>query len=154
MEELLEYRRRLLDHFSAVAGDFERWLAGLTSDELQQPLAGAGNSRHWLLAHLRAAEEHLFLVSLQRILTEERPLLEEFDRKAWMRAYYDPQQAIEMLLSGFTIIRQQELDYLHNMPPDGWIRIGRHPVWGNRTLQWWLEMSQAHAVSHLHQLDG
>jgi hypothetical protein len=154
VEELLEYRSRLLDHFSAVAGDFEHRLAGMASDELHEPLISAGKSRHWLLAHLRSTEEHLFLVSLQRILTETRPLLDEFDREAWMRAHYDPQEAIEMLLSSFANIRQQELDCLHNMPSDGWIRIGRHPIWGDRTLQWWVEMSQAHAVSHLRQMDG
>jgi DinB superfamily len=153
VEELYEYRRRLLDHFSAIAGDFERRLAALSSTELHAPLNNSGNNRHWLMAHLRATEEHLFLVSICRIRTESRPALDEFDRLAWMRVNYDPQEPIGNLLSAFAKIRMQELDYLQNMPPDGWNQIGRHPIWGDRTLQWWVEKSQAHAVSHLRSLD-
>lgn len=154
MEELLEYRHRLLEHFSAVAGEFEHRLAGMTHDELHTPLDDLSNSRHGLFAHLRVTEELLFLVSLRRILTETRPLLDEFDRKTWMQVHYDPREPIGDLLTGFTNIRQQELDHISNMPADGWVRIGRHPVWGDRTLQWWVEMSQAHAISHLRQMDG
>lgn len=153
MEELLEYRRRLLEHFSAVAGEFERRLLGMSYDELHAPLDDSGNSRHGLMAHLRATEERLFLVSLRRILAETQPILDEFDRKAWMQVHYDPREPIGALLTDFTDIRQQELDHIRNMPADGWVRIGRHPVWGDRSLQWWVEMSQAHALSHLHQLD-
>lgn len=153
MEELLDYRRRLLEHFSAVSGEFERLFVDITHDELHAPLDDSGNSRHGLLAHLRVTEERLFLVTLRRILTETRPLLDEFDRKAWMQVYYDPQEPVEALLTGFANVRQQELDHIRNMAADGWVRIGRHPVWGDRTLQWWVEMSQAHAVSHLRQLE-
>jgi hypothetical protein len=153
MEELFEYRRRLLEHFSAVTGGFERRLAGLSSIQLHEPWNHSGKSRHWLMAHLRATEENLFMVSLRRILNESQPALDEFDRLAWMRLNYDPQEPIDSLFYGFAQTRQQEFDCLQNLPPDGWNRIGRHPIWGNRTLQWWVEKSQAHAVSHLSQLD-
>jgi DinB superfamily len=153
MEELFEYRRRLLEHFSAVAADFERRLAPLSPAQLHEPWNHSGNSRHWLMAHLRATEENLFLVSLRRILTESRPALDEFDCLAWMQLNYDCQEPIGKLLSAFAQTRKQELDCLQNLSPDGWNRIGRHPMWGDRTLQWWFEKSQAHAVSHLRQLD-
>jgi hypothetical protein len=153
MEELFEYRRRLLEHFSAVATDFERRLVGLSPAQLHEPWNHSGKSRHWLMAHLRATEENLFMVSLQRILSETQPVLDDFDRLAWMRLNYHPQESIGELLSGFAYTRQQELDCLQNLPPDGWNRIGRHPIWGNRTLQWWVEKSQAHAVSHLRELN-
>jgi hypothetical protein len=153
MEELFEYRRRLLEHFSTVAVDFERRLAGLSPAQLHEPWNHSGKSRHWLMAHLRATEENLFMVSLRRILNESQPALDEFDPLAWMQMNYDPQEPIGKLLSGFAHARQQELDCLQNLPGDGWNRVGRHPIWGNRTLQWWIEKCQAHAVSHLHQFD-
>jgi DinB superfamily len=152
VEELFEYRHWLLEHFSAVAGEFERRLAALSSAELHAPLNHSGNSRHWLMAHLRATEENLFLVGIRRILAESRPALDEYDRLAWMQVNYDPQEPVARLLSDFAKIRTQELDCLRNMPPDGWNRIGRHLTWGDRTLQWWVEQSQVHSVSHLHQL--
>jgi DinB superfamily len=153
VEELYEYRHRLLNHFSAVVGEFERRLVALSSAELHAPINSSGHNLHGLMAHLRATEEHLFLVSIRRILTESRPALGEFDRLAWMQLNYDPDEPIGKLLSDFAKIRLQELDCLQNIPPDGWNRIGRHPIWGDRTLQWWLEKSQAHALSHLRQLD-
>ena len=70
-----------------------------------------------------------------------------------MQSNYDPQEPIAKLLNDYAKIREQELDSLKNMAPDGWNRIGRHLTWGGRTLQWWVEKSQAHSVSHLHQLD-
>jgi hypothetical protein len=152
VEELFEYRHQLLEHFSNVATDFERRLEGLSVRELHAPWNNSGNSRHWLMAHLRATEENLFLVSIRRILAESWPAMDEFDRLAWMQANYDPQESIARLLAGFAKIRAQELECLQNMPPDGWNRIGRHLTWGDRTLQWWVEKSQAHSVSHLHQL--
>ena len=153
MEELFEYRHRLLEHFSAVAGDFKRRLEFLSLDELYAPGKHLGKSPHWLMAHMRATEENLFLVSIRRILAESRPALDEFDRLAWMKASYDPQEPGASLLSDFAETRTQELDCLRNMPPDGWNRIGRNLTWGDRTLQWWVEKSQVHSVSHLHQLD-
>jgi hypothetical protein len=153
MEELVEYRHRLIEHFSTVAGDFERRLEALPSRELHAPWNHAGNSRHWLMAHLQATEENLFLVSIRRILAESRPVMDDFDRLAWMQANYDPQEPIARLLAGYAKIREQELECLRYMASDGWSRIGRHLTWGNRTLQWWVEKSQAHSVSHLRQLD-
>jgi hypothetical protein len=153
MEELFEYRHQLLEHFSTVAGDFRRRLSALSPKELHAPWNPSGNSRHWLIAHLRATEENLFLVSIHRILSESRPALDEFDRLAWMQSNYDPQEPIAKLLNDYAKIRDQELNSLQKMPPDGWNRIGRHLTWGDRTLQWWVETSQAHSVSHLHQLD-
>ena len=153
MEELFEYRQRLLEHFSTLVGDFERRMEALSPKELHAPWNHAGNSRHWLMAHLQATEENLFLVGIRRILAETRPALDDFDRLAWMQSNYDPQEPIAKLLNDYAKIREQELDSLKNMAPDGWNRIGRHLTWGGRTLQWWVEKSQAHSVSHLHQLD-
>jgi hypothetical protein len=153
VEELYEYRRRLLEHFSAVAGDFEDRLAALPPITLRAPWDHSGKSRHWLVAHLRATEEQLFLRSIRRILAESRPALEEFDRLAWMQANYDSQEPIGKLLSTFADIRDQELDCVQNLPPEGWNRIGRHLVWGDRTLLWWVEKSLAHSVLHLRMLD-
>lgn len=153
MEELFEYRHRMLAHFSTVAAEFERRLVALSSMELHAPWKHSGNSRHWLMAHLRATEENLFLVSLRRILAESSPALDEFDRLAWMQVNYDPQEPIARLLADYAKIRNQELECIRNMPPDGWNRVGRHLTWGDRTLQWWVEKSQAHSISHLHQLD-
>jgi hypothetical protein len=153
VEELLEYRRRLLERFSAVTGEFEHRLLALPPARLHAPWDLSGNSRHWLVAHLQATEENLFLLNIRRILTESRPALEDFDCLAWMQANYDARRPIDQLLSAFASVRTQELDCIRSMSPDGWNRIGRHLVWGDRTLQWWVEQSQAHAVSHLHQLD-
>jgi hypothetical protein len=154
VEELYEYRHRLLEHFSALAEDFERRLAAVSSAVLHASMKDSGDSRHWLMAHLRATEEHFFLMSMRRILTESRPALDEFDRLAWMQVNYDPGEPIGKILSDFAKIRKQELDCIQNMPPNGWNLIGRHITWGDRTLQWWVEKSQAHAVSHLRQLDA
>jgi hypothetical protein len=152
MDELYDYRQRLLERYAAIPGEFASRLASLSQEARYRPLEPGGLNLHQVIAHLRDVEAQAFLPRLERILSEEVPLLSNFNQDAWMKSYYRAGEPLEAILAEFKGLRSRECGRLKNMPQNGWNRVGRHPVWGVRTLQWWVERSLAHNEEHLIQI--
>jgi hypothetical protein len=94
-------------------------------------------------------ERHAYSPRIERILAEDHPLLPAFDAEAWARRHYRQDEPLEEILEEYAALRQSELERLQSLPPGSWSRVGRHPVYGLRTLQWWVEKGLAHAEEHL-----
>ena len=75
-----------------------------------------------------------------------------FDDDGWMATRYDPAEPVQSILADYARLRQQELSWLHDLPPAAWNRTARHPWWGVRTLQWWVEQCLLTARQQLEQL--
>lgn len=152
MDELLEYRRQLLAHWQQVVDDLRQTLQAIPPARRHQPLEDGGWTPHQIMAHLRDVEAHALLPRLERILAEETPYLPNFNEQDWMQRHYQPQEPLEAILNAYADLRARQLALLRNAPGEAWSRTGRHPWWGKRTLQWWVERSLAHAREHLEQL--
>jgi hypothetical protein len=57
-------------------------------------------------------------------------------------------------LQAYAELRQQELSWLRELSPAAWNRTGRHPWWGVRALQWWVEQCLLTARQHIKQLSS
>lgn len=152
MEELYDYRERLLERYRAIPDEFESRLARLSTAAGYQPQEPGGLKLRQVMAHVRDVEAESFLPRLERILSEETPLLSNINESGWMEARYRAGESLEDIFAEFRDLRSRELGRLRNMSQQDWNRPGRHPVWGLRTLQWWVERSLAHNEEHLLQI--
>ncbi|MBM3153350.1 MAG: DinB family protein [Chloroflexi bacterium] len=146
MEELLEYRQRLITKFNEAARRLEN--AGAASRPQEKP-AGGGWNFHQVVSHLRDVNAEVYLPRLRRIQAEENPLFENFDAEAWMATHYDPDEPLPRLVEAFTQGCQETRDWLERLPPASWSRPGTHSSFGTRAFQWWVERALAHMEEHL-----
>lgn len=152
MEELIFYRERLMQRLETIATDFQQAVESIPASRLYVPLQAGGMSAHQVAAHLRNVEAQVFLPRLQRILAEESPQLEKLLGGDWLLKEYRMDEPLEKILTDFGEMRCQEVRWLKQMPAQSWSRTARHPIWGVRTLQWWVEKSLAHIEDHLRGL--
>ncbi len=154
-DDLLDaYRRRLLERFRLQPEMVQERLRGLDREGVRAPIKPGEWSAHQVIFHVRAADEQAYGRRLMRILQEERPELEDYDEVAWMKDHYDPEESSSAILVRWQSARRGWADLLDAAPPAAWSRSGRHPFYGERTLQWWLERAVAHAEDHRRQLEG
>jgi hypothetical protein len=154
MEELLEYRNRLIGRFAGQAEDLRLAIERFSQEALHSPLEPGGWTPHQVLAHVRDVETQAFRPRMLRILEQDHPTLEYFDEQAWMSEHYDAGEPIAALLAAFGKARESNPVLVKELPSQAWNRMAFHPHWGHRTLQWWVEYAVAHTDEHLGQLDA
>jgi hypothetical protein len=152
MEQLYDYRERLLERFKTVPEELERALRNIPPQDWHSPLEPGTWTPHQILAHLRDANAHEFFPCFQSILDQETPSIDCFDREAWMAANYYPDEPLEAIWGELQSMHTRQFERLSEISSAGWSRRGRHPIWGTRTLQWWVEQGLAHVEEHLKQL--
>lgn len=150
MEELLEYRQRMLNKL----GESGRFLesALLKINDPTQPLETGGWNAHQVVTHMRDVNLQVYVPRLHRIVEEENPLFEDFDGEAWMNLHYQPREPMQGLITEFGEQCQSTATWLRNLPNETWNRTGKHPTIGVHSLQWWVERLLAHISNHLLQL--
>jgi hypothetical protein len=150
-DNLLLYRKRMLQRLKTVGDDLSQASADIPAEKWHTPAAD-GETPHLILARQRAVEAQVFSVRLRRILDEEVPNLPLFVEEAWMAEHYDPSEPPEEVLAEYNDLRSQELAWLKSASPQDWNRTGRHPWWGIRSLQWWVEQALRYSEEQLRRL--
>jgi hypothetical protein len=89
---------------------------------------------------------------MRRIVEEDSPLLSTFDEDAWIVEYHEASQPVQEILGEFTNLHSQGVAWLEKLPVESWSRAARHPWWGVRTLQWWVELQLDYSHQHLKEL--
>lgn len=151
MEELLEYRQRMIQKIAKAPEFVEAAL--LRCEDASQPLEADGWNLHQVIAHMRDVNQHVYLLRLHRIVDEENPMFENFDGEAWMAEHYQPKESIQDMTSEFKEQCISSAEWLKDLPIEAWNRPGRHPYFGEHSLQWWTERTLAHIEEHLAQLE-
>lgn len=152
MEELLAYRQNLLIKLESFVNELRQAVAAIPDTAWHTPPEPGQTTPHQVLVHLRTLESQAITVRLRRILDESEPYLPLFDDDEWMAAQYDPTESVQSILDDYANLRQQELSWLKDLPSQAWNRTARHPWWGVRALQWWVEQCLLTARQHLEQL--
>ena len=150
-EQLIRYRQELLERLNSIASDISKAAAAIPPGRLHEPLE-SGDSPHRVLAHLRAIGSKALSIRLQRILDEEEPFLPIFYDDQWMDAHYDPHEPLEKIIADYSELRREQLEMIKDLPPHKWNRTARHPWWGVKTLQWWVEQILRYDEEHLQKL--
>lgn len=146
MEEIDGYRREIITSLGNAASE----LSGMGVAWPASAWHTSGSrTAHYILAHLHALESQVFATQLPRIVEENLPLLPAFDDQSWMEGHYDPSQPVQALLDEFAHLRGQEVAWLRGLSTESWNCTARHPWWGVRTLQWWVELQLDYSRQHL-----
>ncbi len=149
MEELYEYRRNLVEKLADISQEIRRVIDDLPPQSLHTPWVKGTITPHRMLAHLRLVEVEIFAPRIRRILEEDQPELELFDDEDWMQASYDPAEPVEDILQAYEHARLQEIIGIEQMSISVWNRTARHPWFGVRTFQWWVEVCLTYSLERL-----
>ncbi len=150
MEELLDYRQRMLDKLAVAPAELRATIAAIPDP--YAPLEEGGWNLHQLVVHMRDVNAQVYPPRLYRILDEENPTFENFDGEAWMAAHYAQNEPLEAILMQFACQCAEVTDRLRQLPAEAWSRPGTHPAYGTHSLQWWAERMLAHIEEHLEQV--
>jgi hypothetical protein len=140
LEELDEYRERLLNRYNSVMED-------LAQVATRASTAGVEHTSQEVLSiitQLRDEEVQIFLPRLSQLLNQTNPVEIEI--------HPVQKEGLQSLLADLIAIHKVETKWLNSMDEDGWNQITRLPSWGERTLQWWVEYSLFHLEQHLTKL--
>jgi len=154
LDQLLDYRARLLRRMEAQPAEFARVVAGVPEGEWHTPRAGGKRTIHLAAAHVRDLEAQAYLPRVRRILAEDRPELTPFAHHDWSADDYDPDEPMTAILERWSRARTELLRLVRPLGSAGWSRAGFHPPSGSRTLQWWVERAYGHARGHVEEVRG
>jgi hypothetical protein len=103
--------------------------------------------------HLRDIEREGYLVRIQRMLTEQSPVLVDLDGDQMAIARRYNERELEPALEDFASARAESISLLKGLPPDAWTRSAQ---FGNRTinLRELIEMMVEHDRGHLSSIRG
>jgi hypothetical protein len=152
MEELDEYRQDLISALEAAIDGLSSRVAGASAQAWHVPIDPNWRTPHYVLSRLQALETQLFATQLPRILNEDTPDLPLFDVDGWLAGNYDPETPAQTILEELAAQRQREVEWLRGLPLESWSRAARHPWWGLRTFQWWVELQLDYSRQHLSEL--
>lgn len=147
MEQLLEYRQRLLDRYEEVTRQFCEAAQAAAGQTV--PKEAAGWNVHQIAAHTRDVEKMVYGLRVRRTLEEENPLFENFDGDAYMAKHYRADEPLASILTELADTVRTNIARLRTLPSEAWARPSRHETYGGGfTLQTWVERGLAHIEEH------
>ncbi|MCC6958762.1 MAG: DinB family protein [Dehalococcoidia bacterium] len=122
------------------------WAASLVKPWQHEPIEDVW-SAHQQLAHLIAVETENFQPRIQRILAEDRPVLQAWDTDAFS-ARYRRDGDIDQLAQRFMAERATTVELFKALSLDDWKRTGVWPDGREIDLAWLAEKVLWHALDH------
>jgi len=153
-QELIEYREGLLASLEAVTDALALTVGKIHPDHWHIPAQPGGYPPHYILTRLLVLEEQVYAAMERLLLDEDVQVMEHFDEVAWLAIHYGPEKPLPALLDEFMRLRKVEVDKLSSLNPGNWNRLSRHPRWGVRTLQWWVEHQLEVSRQHVRELEA
>ena len=147
MDELIEYRRQLMDRLPAAAKEFRT--ACLAVKDPFAPIEDGWNV-HQLAVHTRDVDKTLYGARARRTIQEDNPEFQSFNGDAYMAGHYDPKESLRVILDDLVSSMEELTKMLRGLPGEAWARESHHATQGGGlTLQMWVERSLKHIEEHL-----
>lgn len=147
MNQLLEYRAKLIDRLELTADDFCK--ACLAVSDPFKPVEDGGWNTHQLAAHTRDVDR-VYSLRARRTAEENDPVFQNFDADEWIAIHYNADEPLASVLDGLIASVEEAASMLRELPPEAWSRESRHEIYGGGfTLQTWVERRLAHIREHL-----
>ena len=148
MNELLDYRERLMSRLGAAADEFRA--ACLAVINPYASLEEGGWNTHQVAVHTRDVDKLVYGLRARRTAAEENPEFQNFDGDNYMAEHYDPNESLRELLNGFVESVEALVEMLKALPIEAWSRESRHATLGKGfALQTWVDRDLAHIEEHL-----
>ncbi len=148
MNQLLEYRVKLIDRLEATADEFRQ--ACLAVDDPFKAVDEGGWNTHQLAAHARDVDKVVYGMRIHRTVEEDNPVFQDFDADQWMAAHYNADEPLASILDELSASVKETSAMLRELSPEAWSRESSHEIYGGGfTLQTWVERGLAHLQEHL-----
>lgn len=148
MNQLLEYRAKLIDHLEATTEEFRQ--ACLAVADPFKAVDGGSWNTHQLAAHARDVDRVVYGLRIHRTAEENNPVFQDFDVDKWMGTNYQADEPLASILDELSVSVKETAAMLRKLPPEFWSRESSHEIFGGGfTLQTWLERGLAHIQEHL-----
>jgi hypothetical protein len=148
MNQLLEYRAKLIDRLETTAGEFHT-VCLQVSDPFKAVDDGGWNT-HQLASHTRDVDKVVYGMRIRRTAEDDNPEFQDFDADEWIAANYDADESLTSILDELSASVRETAAMLRQLPPEAWSRESSHVVYGGGfTLQTWVERGLAHIQEHL-----
>jgi len=147
MNELLEYRDKMLRRFGEAAQEFRA-----ACEAFHDPFKRIDDewTLHQIASHTRDVDKLIYGARIRRTIAEDNPEFVSFDADEWMSKNYNRNESLAEVLDEFTVNVKEICETLSNQPQEVWSRESRHETMGEGlTLQLWVERSLAHIEEHL-----
>ena len=133
--------------------DFMGQLAKFSSEELARNPMGEDEWTPLQLAYHLYVADGLALEVLQKIQTEDNPLVEDLAEETPRRTREaEPPSTLDAVLGGMVARREELFQYLSELPDDAWERPLRHPTFGPLKFYQIVNVLPAHDKLHAQQL--
>ena len=147
MEELIEYRKQLMDRLGEAAKEFRA--ACLAVKNPFAPIESGWNV-HQLAVHTRDVDKMIYGVRARRTIKEDNPEFPNFDGDAYMAEHYDAKEPLQAILNELVSSVEELVKMLRGLSGEAWDVEPRHVTQGGGfTLQVWVERSLKHIEEHL-----
>jgi hypothetical protein len=127
-------------------------LHGVTQEQAQQLTDGPGG---WnvveAMCHIRDSAD-ITLTRAQRILSEDHPLLPNFDPTAHAEGRNYATQNLAAEFAAYLDARKQLVALLEGITAEQWQRQGTHSHYGDLTLLELMVFAEWHDVNHIEQI--
>lgn len=152
MEEVAKQtREQRVARLTRTADD----LAAATRGQSEEALSRRPDAKNWaakeVVCHLRDTEE-LFMERFQMILAMDEPKLSGLNPDRWADERQYLRNDVNGALASFRTRRDESLDFLKKLTPEGWQRAGVHAPRGKFTLEDFVILMTWHDDNHLDQL--
>ena len=133
--------------------EFMGQLAKFSSEELARNPMGEDEWTPLQLAYHLYVTDGLALEVLQKIQTEDNPLVEDLAEETPRRTREaEPPATLDAVLGGMVARREELFQYLSELPDDAWERPLRHPTFGPLKFYQIVNVLPAHDKLHAQQL--
>jgi hypothetical protein len=139
-----------LDLLESTPGILRGLIAELTEDDARWKPSEDRFSVAEVLAHVSHSEGHCYRMRLDRFLSEERPEFEPDDAQMYLDLYRnaDPEDALDHLEEQ----RENNVEYLRELPASAGDRRAIHKEYGEITLSQMLHEWALHDLGHIRQV--
>lgn len=123
------------------------WASSLVAPWQHESIDGEWTA-HQHVFHLLAVETLIYQPRIERILADDRPVLERFDNEAYMDSKYHTGDDIADIAERFMAARAETYERFKALTPDQWRRTGTWPDGHVIDLAWLAEKALWHALDH------
>jgi hypothetical protein len=147
---MADYELPCLDQLEATPEILRGLMAGIDEEDARWKPAPDRFSIAEVLAHLSHSEGHCYRLRLDRFMKEDRPELEPDDAQMHLELYRnaDPEDEFDH----FQEQREDNVDYLRNLPVEAGERKAIHKSAGEITLNQMLHEWVLHDLGHIRQV--
>jgi len=144
--------RAILERMQTSAHVIRRAVASLPTDRLDRAPTPGEWSALETLTHVRDVIVHVYGLRIRRLLYENGSTFADFDEESYRSASLARGETAAHLLDTIVAEQEQLARLLQGLPDAEWARQGRHPTFGEMSIEFLARRVGEHAEEHAAQI--